>query len=255
MKLRITGTIFSIACLCASSHTLAAAEPAPWSYVGSTGADKWGELDPDYALCRSGKNQSPLNINSEMTRTSQLPALDIHFTAGPATVRNYGYTLEVQSETEGYISLKSDSAADDYTFVQLHFHTPSEEQINGKAYPLVAHMVHRNTAGKLAVVATFFEEGAESEALAPLLAIMPRHKNEVLTLGNFNVADLFPKQRDYYTYEGSLTTPPCTEGVRWLVLKTPLTLSKEQLTTYQLLFAMNARPVQPLNNRHVLSSD
>lgn len=193
--------------------------------------------------------QSPINI--EATHIAPLPALDIHLTPGPATVKNNGYTLEVKSDIEGYITLKAGTDTDDYTFEKMHLHTPSEMQINGHSYPLAGHMVYRNKAGKQLVVATFFKIGNESKALAPLLAALPRHKGDSLTLGKFNATDLFPAQRDYYTYEGSLTTPPCTEDIQWMVLKTPLTLSEEQLTAFQLLFPMNARPVQPVNKRTV----
>lgn len=196
--------------------------------------------------------QSPINI--ETTHTALLPVLNIHFKPGPAIIKNNGHTLEVQSDIEGYITLKAGSNADDYTFEQMHLHTPSEMQINGHSYPLASHMVYRNKAGKQLVVATFFEMGAESKALAPLLTALPRHKGDSLTLGKFDATDLFPAQRDYYTYEGSLTTPPCTEGIQWIVLKKPLTVSEEQLTAFQLLFPMNARPVQSINKRTVLVS-
>lgn len=234
--------------ICAQTHAV----PAAWSYVGSTQADKWGDLDPDYVLCRSGSMQSPINI--EATHIAPLPALDIHLTPGPATVKNNGYTLEVQSDTGGHITLITSFNSDDYTFEKMHLHTPSEMQIHGHTYPLAGHMVYRNKAGKQLVVAAFFEIGTESRALAPLLAALPRHKGDSLTLGKFDASDLFPAQRDYYTYEGSLTTPPCTEDIQWMVLKTPLTVSEDQMTTFQLLFPMNARPVQPVNKRTVLVS-
>ena len=247
MKFRINAALLCVICLLTSLQTLA--EPAAWSYVGPTQAEAWGELDPGYALCSSGKMQSPINI--EMTHNAELPVLEIDFKPGPATVKNNGHTLEVKSDTEGHITLKTDSTSDDYTFEQMHLHTPSETQINGQTYPLAGHMLYRNKAGKQVVIATFFEMGAENNTLAPLLAVLPRHKDDAFTLGNFDIAGLFPAERDYYAYEGSLTTPPCTEGIEWKVLKTPLSVSEEQLITFQLLFPMNARPVQPLNKRTI----
>ena len=252
MKCRTNAALLCIVCFGLGLSVQSLAKPAAWSYVAPTQADNWGELDPDYALCSSGSMQSPINI--ETTHTALLPALNIHFKPGPATVKNNGHTLEVKSDIEGYITLKAGSNADDYTFEQMHLHTPSEMQINGHSYPLASHMVYRNKAGKQLVVATFFEMGAESKALAPLLTALPRHKGDSLTLGKFDTTDLFPAQRDYYTYEGSLTTPPCTEGIQWIVLKKPLTVSEEQLTAFQLLFPMNARPVQSINKRTVLVS-
>lgn len=225
--------------------TTACTKYQTWSYTGSTGPEHWGELSPAYGMCSSGLEQSPINIQA--AAQADLPALDIHYLSGPATVRHKGHTLEVLPETEGRLILGADS----YDLAQVHFHTPSEEQIEGQRFPLVAHLVHRNQKNELAVIAILFKEGAENPALTPVLSAIPARKGEVLTLGRLNIADLLPAQRNYYAYMGSLTVPPCTEGVRWQVLKTPVELSKAQLQTFQLLFPANARPVQPTNTRTV----
>lgn len=243
MKLRIfSATILFIGLVASTS---AFSKSQVWSYAGPTGPDHWAELSPDYGVCGSGRMQSPINI--EAASIADLPALETHYLTGPATISHKGHTLEVRSDTEGRVIL----GADTYNFVQMHFHAPSEEQIKGRDYPLVAHLVHRNQKGELAVIAILFKEGAENPALVPVFAAIPARKGEALALGGLNIAHLFPAQRDYYAYMGSLTVPPCTEGVRWQVLKTPVELSKAQLKTYQLLFPTNARPVQPTNARTV----
>jgi carbonic anhydrase len=139
--------------------------------------------------------------------------------------------------------------------VQFHFHTPSEEKIDGKAYPMVAHLVHQNVEGKLAVVAVLLTQGKENTALDPLFENLPPSEGAKTTLGaNFNAVDLLPAERGYFKYVGSLTTPPCSEGVRWQVLKRPVEVSKAQIAAFRKLYQMNARPVQPLNGRKVEQS-
>jgi carbonic anhydrase len=142
-----------------------------------------------------------------------------------------------------------------YQLLQFHFHTPSEERINGKSYPLVAHMVHKNAEGKLAVVAVLFRQGKENAALKPVFDALPGAEGEKAALGNgFDAAALLPKDRAYYAFTGSLTTPPCSEEVTWRVLKTPVEISASQLAAFRKLYPMNARPVQPLNDRSVEAS-
>lgn len=243
MKLRISSAAILVIGLI--TCTSAFSKNQPWSYSGPSGPEHWADLSPDYALCSSGREQSPINI--EEVAIAQLPALETHYVTGPATLRHKGHTLEVRSDIENRLLL----GADTYEFVQMHFHAPGEEQIKGRSYPLSAHLVHSNQNGELAVITILFKEGAENPVLAPVLAAIPARKSEVLTLGRLNIADLFPAQRDYYAYMGSLTVPPCTEGVRWQVLKTPVEVSKAQLQTFQLLFPANARPVQPTNTRTV----
>ena len=145
-----------------------------------------------------------------------------------------------------------DLASGTYKLVQYHFHVPSEEKIGGKAYAMVAHLVHRDDAGRLAVVAVLFKEGKANPALAKVLAVMPAKEGGKAALeSGANAADLLPASHTYYAYVGSLTTPPCSEGVRWQVLKRPVEMSREQLAAIRKLYPMNARPVQALNGRKI----
>ena len=214
-----------------------------WRYAASTDAEHWSELDPEYALCRAGKRQSPINI--EHAISTHLPALKTEYFIGPATVKHTGHTLELTFDIPGQLTV----GAQIYDFVQLHFHTPSGEQIKGRSYPLVAHLVHRSKKGKLAVIAILMRPGKAHPNLAQLLAVMPRHEGDSMVIGRFDVANLFPANRAHYTYNGSLPAPPCTEGVRWYVLKTPVEVSEAQINAFQLVFPMNARDVQPTHKR------
>jgi carbonic anhydrase len=241
----VSVALLGLSCAWAADHG------APhWDYTGKAGADHWGEVHADFATCKLGAEQSPIDIQA--TQKAKLPAIGFAYAAGAAEVLNNGHTIQVNLKAGGTVQLESGS----YQLLQFHFHTPSEEKINGKAYPLVAHFVHRNAAGQLAVVGVLFQEGQENAALAPVFAAMPMQAGKTAALtGEFQPAAVLPKEQGYYAFSGSLTTPPCSEGVRWQVLKQPVEVSKAQLAAFQKLYPMNARPVQPLGNRVVRVSE
>jgi carbonic anhydrase len=217
-----------------------------WGYTADTGAKHWAEMQPDYVTCKLGKEQSPIDIRG--AKKGELPAIDFGYQASPAEVVNNGHSIQVNLAAAGSAKL----ASGDYQLLQFHFHAPSEEKIRGKAYPMVAHMVHRDEAGNLAVVAVLFKLGKENPGLAKVFAAMPAEVDGKAALAeNFNPADLLPAKQGYYAYMGSLTTPPCSENVHWQVLKQPVELSKAQLAAFRKLYPMNARPVQPLNGRSI----
>jgi carbonic anhydrase len=246
MKKQLLGTAMTLtlAGLCSTTWATAG-DTAPWSYSAPTGPQNWGELKSEYSLCSSGQTQSPINISDAVKTDAEM--LNVAYQPSRATVSNNGHTIQVTPVDAGGITLESGH----YSFVQMHFHTPSEEMIQGRTYPLDAHLVHRNAAGELAVVALLFEVGAHNPTLEPILAAMPKNTGGTATLEAINVAQLLPANHNAYSYMGSLTTPPCTEGVRWNVLTTPLEISRAQLEAFQALYPMNARPVQPLNGRSV----
>jgi carbonic anhydrase len=225
------------------------AEGPHWGYAGAHGAGHWADMEPGFATCKIGKAQSPINIDTKQVKPAKLDPIGFHYSSGTVEVLNNGHTIQVNVPAGSAITLDGS----EYQLVQFHFHTPSEEKINGKNFPLVAHFVHRNAEGKLAVVAVLFKSGKENEALKPVFDAMPNKEGEVARLAAFNPADVLPPVRTYYAFEGSLTTPPCSEDVRWQVLKNPVALSKNQITAFRKLYPMNARPVQPLNGRDVRS--
>lgn len=225
-----------------------AGEHAHWSYRGKTGPEHWAQLEGGNAVCALGKSQSPVNIETGKSVAGVPQPVKFDYTDARAAVINNGHTIQVEPANAGAIMI--DGTA--YKLAQFHFHTPSEERIDGKAYPLVAHLVHKSDEGKLAVVAVLFRRGKANETLQPVLSHLPAKAGEKRALaGPINVGKLLPADHASFQYMGSLTTPPCTEDVRWIVLKTPVDLASSQLAAFRKLFPMNARPTQPLNGREV----
>jgi carbonic anhydrase len=224
-----------------------AADHAPhWGYSGEHGPQKWGEMEAGFAACKLGKEQSPIDIRN--ATKSALPALDFQYTNSGAEVVNNGHTIQVNLAEGGVLNLDGVP----YKLVQFHFHAPSEDRIGGKAYAMEAHLVHQNAEKQLAVVAVMLTEGSANAALGAVFANLPATEGSRKSLGaGFNAATLLPAERGYFKYVGSLTTPPCSEGVRWQVLKQPVEVSKDQIAAFRKLYSMNARPVQPLNERTV----
>ncbi|QTN30567.1 carbonic anhydrase family protein [Rhodoferax sp. AJA081-3] len=222
---------------------------AHWAYEGDTGPQAWGKLKPDFNTCAIGKRQSPINI--ENGNTLQGPAEPVQFAYTPSngTVVNNGHTIQVDVQGENTITVRGST----YRLLQFHFHTPSEEQINSKRFPMVAHLVHKNNEGQLAVVAVLLDEGAASPFIDKVWTYMPLDANDRVRMpqGLLNLAELLPTDQRYYQFMGSLTTPPCSEGVLWMVMKQPVTISRGQYRLFTQLYPNNARPVQAVNGRVV----
>lgn len=250
---RLTYTL--AACACSLAFVSAAAfagnsnqNQSNWGYNGNNGPNNWSKLDSSFALCGEGKNQSPINITQ--TSNAQLPPLNISYAPVEPTIVNNGHTIQVDVPAGNTFSDGKKS----YSLAQLHFHTPSENKINGKSYPLELHLVHKSQDGKLAVIGVMVEEGNTNPELAKLFQNIPANQGQKqkLTGTPVNVKKLLPSDQRYYQFVGSLTTPPCSEGVNWLVMQQPITASKEQIKEFQAVYPNNARPVQPTNNRPVV---
>jgi carbonic anhydrase len=220
---------------------------AAWSYSGPTGPEHWKDIGPETAVCGLGKHQSPIDIRD--TVKAKLPAIEFHYASTPLRVVDNGHTIMVNYVPGSSIVVDGKS----YELQQLHFHEPSEEHVRGHAFPLVAHLVHRNPQGELAVVAVPFKQGKENAFLAPIWNNLPAAKDvENAPAGvSINATDLLATERGYFTFTGSLTTPPCSENVTWFVLKAPAEASAEQVKLFGKHYPHNARPVQPLNDRVV----
>ena len=222
-------------------------QQAHWDYVGAGGAQYWGGLDESYEACASGMHQSPINIEEYM-RDEALGDITLSYQPAPLTVVNNGHTVQV-NYTEGSTVQVGDET---FELLQFHFHTPSEHYLDGTPYPMEAHFVHKNEAGELGVFGVMMKLGAENPVIQSIWENIPAPGEQTASeTVAVNAASLFPADLGYYTYEGSLTTPPCSEGVYWHVLKTPVEISQEQLVAFQSLFPVNARPVQPLHERVV----
>lgn len=248
----------------------AAAEPPRFEYSGADGPAAWGTLSPVFATCGSGHSQSPINI-TRAQHQANLPALDIKYSTLAVDFKNNGHAVQTDyaagsTVTDAYHDQAPYKAmvthADGstvrhfdatYELKQFHFHSPSEHQRNGRNAAAEIHFVHADPEGNLAVIGVFVEEGAPHPTVARLWESLPTEEGKVNGLGQpINATDLLPKARDYYFYQGSLTTPPCTEGVRWVVMKEPITMSAEQIAALKrALHHDNNRPVQPLYGRVV----
>lgn len=220
-----------------------------WTYSGKTGPQAWGQLKPEFSTCAIGKRQSPINI--EDSYTLQGPAEPLHFNYLPSsgTVVNNGHSIQVNVEGSNTLTVRGSA----YTLVQLHFHSPSEEQVNYRSYAMVAHLVHKNAEGQLAVVAVLLDPGEANTLIDKVWTYIPLDVGDEVRMpaGLLNVNELLPKDQRYYQFLGSLTTPPCTEGVLWIVIKQPTQISAAQLRLFQQLYPANARPVQPVNGRPI----
>lgn len=220
-----------------------------WAYEGENGPAKWGEVSPDYSACK-GHHQSPIDISG--TTEEKLPAIAFSYHPSKGEILNNGHTIQVNYTKGSSIKLHGE----DYQLLQFHFHDPSEHTIKGKAAAMELHLVHKNEKGELAVVGVLIEEGKENEVLKTAWKQMPAKADEKKILKSaINADELLPKKRGYYTYPGSLTTPPCSEIVTWLVLKNPIQMSKAQIAKFKSVINANSRPVQPVNDRKVLSAE
>jgi carbonic anhydrase len=240
----IVCTVFSLL-----SHSQLTHHTPHWSYLGATGPAHWGDLSSDFSTCKTGHQQSPINITNPVP--SDLPAIDFHYEPATLKIIDNGHTVQVNYPPGSYITAGNQR----YQLLQFHFHHPSEELIEGKAYDLVIHLVHQDAEEHKAVVAVLVNQGQNNPVLDTIFSHLPKSKEkEVATEVSINVRNLLPSERSYYTFPGSLTTPPCSEGVTWFVLKTPLTVSKSALTQFTRLYPHNARPVQRLNGRQILAA-
>ena len=217
-----------------------------WGYEGEGGPANWGKLRANYGLCATGRRQSPIDIR-EGIRVDLEP---IKFDYRPTHFRivDTGHTVEVHVGEGSTMSIMGRT----YRLVEFHFHRPSEERINGKAFDMVVHFTHRDDEGRLAMIAVLLDKGNEQPLIQTLWNNMPLEVNQDVTPAvAIDPNTLLPESRGYYTYMGSLTTPPCTEDVLWMVFKQPMQISAEQIGIFSRLYRNNARPVQPANNRLV----
>lgn len=224
-----------------------------WSYEGAhQGPAHWGELDPAFEACAKGGSQSPIDISN--TVKAELASLNFEYgkTTEPTIVNN-GHTVQVNVPAGSQLKVGDQT----YGLLQFHFHTPSEETIKGKHTAMVAHFVHKNAAGQLGVVSVLMQPGpmAKNPAYAPVFDHLPRPNEKISVEGlELDLAAMLPSDKGYYSFDGSLTTPPCSESVSWMVLKRPVALGNDQIKAFRRLFNANARPVQPLNGRIVKES-
>jgi carbonic anhydrase len=240
-------------CVTAQAEEAHAAQGAAhhWNYSGENGPEHWGTEDSSFATCGIGKHQSPIDI--EKTVVKDLPALEFDYRDVALEVTDTGHSFQVNAaKGSGGFTVGNDR----YDLLQVHFHEPSEERVRGAASSMVAHIVHRNAKGELAVIAVLIRTGKTNEFLRPIFDNLPKKgtKESAVPGKTINLINLLPAHQGYFTFDGSLTTPPCTENVRWFVLKTPVEASEAQVQVFRARYAHNSRPTQPLNARVVEES-
>jgi carbonic anhydrase len=241
-----------------AARTIAAPRQAPphtgqaahWSYSGSGGPQAWGRLKPEFSRCATGQRQSPIDIRDGIPL--ELEPVQFDYRPSSFAVVDNGHTVQVNVAPGNEIEVNGRR----YALQQFHFHRPSEERIDGRQYEMDAHLVHKDAEGRLAVVAVLLERGAAQPLLQTVWNNLPLEKNEeVAARTQIDLNQLLPADRRYYTYMGSLTTPPCSEGVLWLVMQQPVPVSAQQIDIFARLYPMNARPIQSAAGRMIKQSD
>jgi len=230
----------------ASAHR----DASHWSYDGESGPQTWGRLKPEFSKCSTGTRQSPIDIRDGIR--VDLEPVQFDYKPSGFSVLDNGHTVQVNVAPGNFIEVMGRR----FELVQFHFHRPSEERIDGKQFDMVAHLVHKDIGGRLAVVAVLLERGGAHPLVQSVWNNLPLEKgDEVSTRAQLDLNQLLPKDTRYFTYMGSLTTPPCSEGVLWMVMQQPVAVSPEQVDVFARLYPMNARPLQQAQGRLIKQSN
>lgn len=218
-----------------------------WAYEGDTGPERWGDLKPEFSACKAGHSQSPIDIAG--TVKADLPAVETHYGDTTLRVINNGHAIQANYDKGSYAVIGGKR----YDLLQFHFHGPSENTIDGKAFPLEGHLVHKSEDGKLAVIGVLYKEGKDNKTIGDVWKNVPQEQGTEKAAKDekINAKGIMPVEMAYYHFMGSLTVPPCTEGVSWNVLKTPVEVSAKQIEEFRKYYKNSARPVQPLHGRVV----
>ena len=219
---------------------------AEWGYSGETGPERWGELSPEYAECSAGRRQSPIDLAA--ATPGAVPTLKLSYAPAPVVQINNGHVIQFDEPKNGGILLDGRR----YDLLQFHYHAPAEHVVGDERAPMELHIVHADVNRNLAVLGVFLEEGAPNPVYERLFGSVASEKGERIALdAPFDPEELLPKSWSLYSYSGSLTTPPCSERVRWIVFRQPVELSADQIARFTDVYSANARPVQALNGRRV----
>ena len=247
-KVETTTTEMSVPAQAAPIAALALAPTAHWGYGGGGKPSSWGSLDKANAACSAGLAQSPVNITQFLK--SDQPDITFDYKDIPLSVKNAGHGIEITVPAGSKATLGGKV----YELISIDFHTPSEHYMDGAPYPMEAHFLHKGEKGEVAILSTLVKLGKANDTVGKIWGQIPVEigaENAASEGSVISAYDLLPGKPEYFTYEGSLTAPPCTEGVTWFVMQQPIEISQEQLAAIQNLFPMNARPLQPLNGRMI----
>ncbi len=221
-----------------------------WGYDKEHGPAKWAGMDPAFSTCDTGRLQSPIDITGAVKE--KLPEIEFNYHPAPLKVIDNGHSIQVNYTEGSFITVSGQT----YPLIQFHFHRPSENMYNGKQYPMEVHLVHRRADGHLAVVGVWLAAGKPNPVLEAAWPNLPKEKGKEVTVPGVTIdaSQLLPAQRTYYSFVGSLTTPPCSEGVHWFVMKEATSVSQAEIAQFSKLYPDDARPTQPLNNRPISES-
>ncbi len=241
------------ACSKEEVHTEPTAQTAAhhWTYSGEEGPEHWGEIDPANTACVNGTEQSPIDIETaKVDKNESLGELSLKYEPVKVSLQNNGHTIQANVQ-EGNAQITIGDKT--YKLAQFHFHLPSEHELDGKAYEMELHLVHKTEAKELAVLGVLLKSGGENTEFAKFWSSIPKEKTEadLAVESTIDLNALLPADKTYFRYAGSLTTPPCSQGVTWTVLKTPVEMSTAQIDAFKAIFPLNARPVQDLKSREV----
>ena len=227
------------------SNLIPGKDGAHWGYEGSTGPENWGKIAEANKACASGLEQSPIDLTGGVD--AEVSNIALHWKPAAWNVVNNGHTIQVEGKDGGYATIDGER----FDLVQFHFHTPSEHTIDGRNYPMEVHFVHKNAEGRLAVIGVLMMPGGENSLFSTIMEKAPKEEGSA-SVGMIEQRGMIAPIDGVYRYQGSLTTPPCSETVLWTVLSTPILVSQKDVEAFQALFPMNARPIQPVNRRYVL---
>ncbi|WP_455207052.1 carbonic anhydrase [Kaarinaea lacus] len=232
-----------------SAGAIAGEGHSHWGYKGHAGPEHWGDLNATFATCKTGSAQSPIDIKFDALAKGSVGDIQFIYKDISPEILNNGHTIQVNYDNGSAMKFNGQG----YNLAQFHFHTPSENTVNGKHYPMEMHLVHKNDKGELAVVGVFFKEGKRNAELDKAWSKMPTEggAKEMLAGVSINATNLLPVKKQFSHFQGSLTTPPCSEGVNWFVMQEPIEASREQIAQFNKVIGDNARPTQPLNDRKV----
>ena len=224
--------------------------PTHWDYTGNAGPDAWGKMQPDFNKCATGTRQSPIDIRGGIA--VDLEPIKFDYRPSSFSVIDNGHTVQVNVEAGNSITITGRR----YELQQFHFHRPSEERVNGRQYDMVVHLVHKDVDGRIAVVAVLLDRGSAQAIVQSVWNNLPLEKGDEVHAGTrIDLSQLLPEDKRYYTYMGSMTTPPCSEGVLWMVMKQPVGVSVDQVSIFSRLYPMNARPIQQADGRLIKESN
>lgn len=230
------------------SLTINAAQHQHWGYKGDNSPQHWGSLSEAFSVCDIGKNQSPVDLKEAIK--TDIRSVQFSYQPQSYKAENNGHTLQI-SPLSG--SQKIEIGSKTFELKQFHFHTPSEHTFKGKNFPMEAHFVHQTASGEIAVLAVIFREGGENAALTPVIAKRLAVNESAELPAKLDISGFLPTDREHFRLNGSLTTPPCSEGVNWVIFKVPVTVSKAQIAAMRAILGQdNNRPVQPINSRIVI---